>query len=125
LHTRSKSARIGRNSTESPKWPGYEVFPTTPWNYGLAIDQKNPTASFKVVHKSGALPAQPFTPQSAPITITAKAKRITEWKMDANGLVETVPKSPAVSPEPTETITLIPMGCARLRISAFPQAVAK
>lgn len=123
------SLKIGEDwkkfNTESPKWPGYEVFPTTPWNYGLVIDQKNPTASFKVVRKSGALSTQPFTPQSTPMTITAKGKRIPEWKLDANGLVETVPKSPAVSSQPTETITLIPMGCARLRISAFPQISVK
>lgn len=123
------SLKIGENwkkfDTESPKWPGYEVFPTTPWNYGLIIDQKNPAASFKVVRKTGTISAQPFTPQAAPITITAKGKRIPEWKQDANGLVETVPKSPVVSSQPTETITLIPMGCARLRISAFPQIAAK
>ena len=30
------------------------------------------------------------------------------------------PASPVASAEPTETVTLIPMGCARLRLSAFP-----
>ncbi len=29
-------------------------------------------------------------------------------------------QSPVKSSEPVETVTLIPMGCARLRISAFP-----
>ena len=44
-------------------WPEFEVFPTTPWNYGLVLDEKNPAKSFKVVKRSGdALPAQPFTP---------------------------------------------------------------
>ena len=44
-------------------WPESEVFPTTPWNYGLVLDDKNPAKSFKVVKRSGgALPAQPFTP---------------------------------------------------------------
>ena len=28
------------------RWPGFEVFPTTPWNYGL---MENPTRSFEVV----------------------------------------------------------------------------
>ena len=26
----------------------YEIRPTTPWNYGLALDMKNPTGSFRV-----------------------------------------------------------------------------
>ena len=36
------------------------------------------------------------------------------------GLVGLLQPSPVKSNEPTETITLIPMGAARLRISAFP-----
>jgi DUF1680 family protein len=34
------------------RWPEYEVFPTTPWNYGLVVDQKNPAKSFKLVKKT-------------------------------------------------------------------------
>ena len=56
-----------------------------------------------------------------PIAFRAKAKRIPAWKMDALDLVGKLQDSPVKSNEPTETITLIPMGAARLRISAFPQ----
>jgi hypothetical protein len=35
-------------------------------------------------------------------------------------LIDEVQQSPVKSEERTETVTLIPMGCARLRISAFP-----
>ena len=40
--------------------------------------------------------------------------------MNNQGLVEEIQDSPAASNEPVETVTLIPMGAARLRISAFP-----
>ena len=36
------------------------------------------------------------------------------------GLIGEVQPSPVLSHEPVETVTLIPMGAARLRISAFP-----
>jgi hypothetical protein len=42
-----------------------------------------------------------------------------EWRQEANGLVGLLPDSPIQSGELVETITLIPMGCARLRIAAF------
>ncbi len=101
------------------KWPAWEVYPTTPWNYGLLIDMKDPASSFQVVKKKGPLADQPFQPEHAPIELVAKAKRIPNWEM-AGGLVGLLQQSPVRSDQPTGTVTLIPMGCARLRISAFP-----
>ena len=42
------------------------------------------------------------------------------WRQESNGLVGVEPQSPVRTEEPIEDLTLIPMGCARLRISAFP-----
>jgi hypothetical protein len=40
--------------------------------------------------------------------------------MDAQGLVGKLQASPALSWDPVETVTLAPMGAARLRITSFP-----
>ena len=104
----------------SDDWPESEVFPTSPWNYGLVLDGKNPAKSFKVVTKTGSLAAQPFTPEAAPLELRVKAKKIAAWKTDTLGLVGTLQPSPVKSDAPTETVTLIPMGAARLRITTFP-----
>ncbi|HOX55358.1 MAG TPA: glycoside hydrolase family 127 protein [Candidatus Paceibacterota bacterium] len=102
-------------------WPEWEVFPTTRWNYGLVLNEKNPAKSFKLVNwKERAVPAQPFTPDTAPIELQAQARRIPAWKQDPLGLVGKLQPSPVKSVEPVDTITLIPMGAARLRITAFP-----
>jgi len=101
------------------EWPVWEVYPTTPWNYGLIVDEKNPASSFRLVRKPGPLPDQPFQIDKAPLALQAKARRIPAWQMQG-GLVGLLQQSPARSDQPVETVTLIPMGCARLRISAFP-----
>ncbi len=62
----------------------------------------------------------PFTPDSTPIMLKVKAKRISNWKIDIHGLAGELKDSPVKSDEAIETVELIPMGAARLRISAFP-----
>jgi hypothetical protein len=111
-----KWSRYGGNDA----WPESEVFPTTAWNYGLVFDADDAAASFKVLPKVWPPPDQPFTPDNAPLEIHAKAKRIRAWKTDSLGLVGKLQPSPIKSDDPVETITLIPMGAARLRITAFP-----
>jgi hypothetical protein len=102
-------------------WPAFEVYPTTAWNYGLVIDADKPLSTqFEVKKKGWPKDNQPFEAQAAPIEIRAKAKKIANWQPDPLGLIGEVQPSPVKSNEPTETVTLIPMGAARLRISAFP-----
>jgi DUF1680 family protein len=116
LKVGEKYVRYGTNKD----WPELEVFPTTPWNYGLVLDQKNPAASLKVVRKKGPASDQPFTPETVPLAIKVRAKKIPGWTLDRDGLVGHLRQSPVRSKEPTETVTLIPMGAARLRITALP-----
>ncbi|MBI4535560.1 MAG: hypothetical protein HY708_04725 [Ignavibacteriae bacterium] len=103
------------------EWPAFEVYPTTPWNYGLILNQQDIESSFRFIVRKGALARQPFTPDSAPVEIRAEGKRIPQWTLERNGLIEEIQGSPVFSDQPAETITLIPMGCARLRVSVFPR----
>jgi hypothetical protein len=78
-----------------------------------------------VVRGKVPLPPQPFTPQAAPIELKAKARKIPAWGFDRFGLAAVLQPSPIRSEEPLETVTLVPMGCARLRVSAFPTVSTK
>lgn len=98
------------------KWPTYEIHPKSAWNYGLV---EKP--SFKVIRKPWPASGNPFTLETAPIEIVTTGKKIPSWTIDENGLVAILPKSPVAVETPTESITLVPMGAARLRISSFPQ----
>jgi hypothetical protein len=108
--------RYGTNSN----WPEWEVLPSSAWNYGLVFDEKKPKRTFDVVRKKGVLAGQPFTPDNAPLVIKAKARKIPNWQQDRFGMVGKLQPSPVKSDERTETVTLVPMGAARLRIAAFP-----
>lgn len=108
--------RYGR----SEAWPEWEVFPTTPWNYGLEIDPNHPDKFIRAKQHAAASTANPFTPQNCPLEFEAKARRIPAWQLDKLGLVGKLQLSPVKSDQPVETVSLIPMGAARLRISSFP-----
>jgi hypothetical protein len=112
--------RFQKYGDRDPRWPQWEVYPDSPWNYGLVLDSDNPASSFQVRLKTGRLAPQPFTPETAPIEIKAKARLIPQWQADANHLVGKLHPSPVKSAEAVEEITLIPMGAARLRVSMFP-----
>jgi hypothetical protein len=119
------SLKIGERwepSGGTAEWSGYEVFPTTPWNYGLLIDGDDPARSFELVRPKGALAAQPFTPDHAPLMLKAHGRRIPAWSLEPNGMIQELSPSPIRCDSPIESITLIPMGCARLRVSSFPRA---
>jgi hypothetical protein len=117
--------RWAKYGNRNEKWPEWEVFADSPWNYGLVLDGKKPAKSFRIERKAGPLAAQPFTPEAAPIALKAKARKIPAWQMDRLNMVGPLQSSPAKSSEPIEDIMLIPMGAARLRIAAFPTVSTK
>ncbi|MGA2247565.1 MAG: beta-L-arabinofuranosidase domain-containing protein [Verrucomicrobiota bacterium] len=121
--TRTAMGDSGWQASADPsQWPSFEIVPTTPWNYALVVNEARPKKSFRV--KKLAWPADnyPFTPESVPLEIEAKGRLIPQWTLDKYELCPVLQPSPVFSDQPQTSITLIPMGAARLRISAFPVA---
>ena len=105
---------------DQTKWPAYEIYPASMWNYGLDLTTQPLTDQFKIIKKDWPADDFPFTQNAVPIMIEAKGKLIPEWTLDKYGLCDTLPQSPVTVDTRTETIELIPMGAARLRISSMP-----
>jgi hypothetical protein len=100
------------------EWPDWAVYPTSPWNVALEVHRTHPAASFEVLKKS-KVADQPFALDSAPIQLRAKGRVLPDWKLVEN-CAGTVPQSPTASNQAPMDVTLVPMGCARLRVSVFP-----
>ncbi|WP_041738661.1 beta-L-arabinofuranosidase domain-containing protein [Echinicola vietnamensis] len=109
-----------QEGVDTKKWPSWEVRPTTDWNYTLVLDKDNPAASLEVEERPWPENDFPFTPDNVPVLIKAKGKQIPQWTLDQYGLVGELKDLPASSDQPVTDVTLIPMGAARLRITAFP-----
>jgi hypothetical protein len=112
----------------------WEITPKSPWNYGLIIDRGNLRRGLKLTENT--VGEYPFSDKGdmiwsadsgkyitvtsdAPIVLTARAIRIPEWTMKNNsaGIPPLSPLKPEGDPE---VITLVPYGCAKLRITEFP-----
>lgn len=89
-------------------------------NYGLILDKKNSENACKIHKKAWPADNFLFSVDAVPIWIPAKGEQIPQGKIDEYGLCGELKDSPIKSKEPEENLELIPMGAARLRISAFP-----
>ena len=119
----SRETAIGdskwQKGADPKKWPTTEIYANSPWNYSLVLDKKEPLKNFKVVRKPWPADNFPFTVANVPLEVKATGQMIPEWQIDETGLCGVLPEEDAVKGA-KEEITLIPMGAARLRISAFP-----
>lgn len=119
----SKETAIGdsqwQKDADASQWPTYEIYPDSPWNYSLILNKDNALKDFKVIKKQWPADNFPFTQENVPLEIKTVGRQIPSWKVDQYGLCHELPEADAPKRE-KEEITLIPMGAARLRISAFP-----
>ena len=105
-----------QKGSDPSQWPSYELFPGSPWNYGLCnFDFENMRLNSMEMPQNNF----PFTQEDCPLEVVMPARQIKNWGIDEHGLCDVLPKNPEIGD--TQIIKLIPMGAARLRVSAFPK----
>jgi hypothetical protein len=112
----------------------WEIHPKSDWNYGLIIDKENLMSGNQVTENPVGL--YPFSDKGdmiwsadsskyikwnmeAPVIIRARGMKIKQWTM-VNNSAGNPPISPVKPDGNPEALTLVPYGCARLRITEFP-----
>jgi uncharacterized protein len=108
----------------------FEVRPTTPWNYGLAIDPAHAESS--ITFEERPIGETPFSPDGAGVVARALGRQIPNWKLLHGWAGELSPADVASSDpgrtptdQPLEDVTLIPYGCTNIRITEFPRVTGK
>ncbi|NLR61442.1 hypothetical protein HGH93_25295 [Chitinophaga polysaccharea] len=103
----------------------FSVYPAGDWNYGLPEKIiQSPAQYLKITQVQPVTDQFVWNLEHAPVTITTTGKKIPEWK-----LVDDVAPQPVTDRngiykgrvnEQEETISLVPYGCTKVRIVAFP-----
>jgi hypothetical protein len=129
-----KSIKINYDNFSYKGSVDWEINPKSDWNYGLLIDKTNIMRGMKITENPiGKYPFSDtgdmiwtadsgkyiLSTQDAPVTIKARGMKIPEWTIKNNS-ADVPPLSPVKPEGDPEIITLVPYGCARLRITEFP-----
>lgn len=102
------------------------------WNYALClrlegdrqkalIARSQPADSYFQV-KYPEVPEDSCPWEYPPVELICKGKKVDGWQLLDADVTPDVPQSPVISNNPVENITLIPYGCAPVRITYFPIA---
>jgi hypothetical protein len=111
--------------TEERQGEYFSVFPDSDWNYGLLDSTlNNMNQHFEVKKISEVGTDFVWNLQHAPIEITAKGKQIPDWKVVNGVAVQPVTDRTGIYKgkvdKEVQRITLVPYGCTKVRIVAFP-----
>ena len=120
-----KLAEKWEKGTDEKEGVYFNVFPEADWNYGLLEKTvKEPTKNLEVKKVKPVSADFVWNLQHAPLEITAFAKKIPDWKIVNDVAPQPVTDRTGIYRgkvnNSIEKITLVPYGCTKVRIVAFP-----
>lgn len=111
-----------QHGVDASLWPCFVLKPDSDWNYALKLDDENQPIGFSVRKKDWPADNFPFNLNNVPFEFTAVGVQVPSWGYDETGMTDRLPTKYAPRSTEEKILRLVPMGAARLRISAFPKA---
>jgi hypothetical protein len=112
----AEDAKPVRGFKTTEDFPAWDIRPASPWNYGLALKEYNVPQQVQVVKRT--IFDNPWDTGNSPIEIQVPAMKIDNWNLPSKENPR-LPEKPTYSGA-TETVTLVPYGGTRIRLTAFP-----
>ena len=134
--------KIDESEEHSSKdFPAYNIYPDKPFNYAILPEEG-------LKFEKAPMPERPWSLEDAPLTVTVKARQVHSWKITRTKVIQPVynlytrpwkrerkegnfvftPRYPASKKAllsqglgEKESITLVPFGAAKVRITVFPK----
>ena len=103
-----------------PDFPAWNVTPSSPWNYSLALNGPEDLGKIKITRKP--VVDFPWSQETAPVVLTVQARKVPSWTATSENENPPLPKPPLKLATAIEEVSLIPYGAAQLRVSVFPSA---
>jgi hypothetical protein len=114
-------ANLGGKKSPDPNFPALDIRPAGAWNYAL---NRQLSSSIAVAFKN--MKGYPLDPGQSPVCIRVPVNLVKNWVLETGGITPRLPAKGTFSTDSgVSTITLVPYGSTRLRLSVFPEVPAK
>ncbi len=126
-----------RDERSTPEFPAWNLYPASAWNYALV--EEGFAEAVEIMQRDFSV--EPWSIAAAPIELRVPARRVPGWVLDRRNAIISerwidgvfgdweyegkfvfTPQLPEVEGPlgEVEMVTLVPYGCAKLRIAVFP-----
>ncbi len=110
LPLEGKWTELKKYAQKSADW---QIENSRAWNYAVELGRCDAN------RRSMSMSDVPFDTKHPAVSLTVQGRQVKDW-VEVENSAGPLPISPVTSNEPLQTLTLVPYGAAKVRVTAFP-----